>query len=116
MDKHVLFVDDNPRQRDLFLTAVEEWNSSRDDGKRFVPTLIDGYEAAREALARTRFDCALFDLRLPTGQVHPAESPSGNELARIGLHGNGIPVGIISGKPNDLEEEFRNSPTVRLFF
>lgn len=114
--KHVLFVEDNPRQRDLFQAAVSDWNEAQDDGRKFVPTLLDSFDRAEEALERTRFDCALFDLRLPTGKLHPAEEPSGNELARIGLHEEGIPVGIISGKPADLADEFKDSPTVELFF
>jgi CheY-like chemotaxis protein len=113
--KQILFVEDNPRQQDLFRTAVGEWNAAQ-EGKEFVATLLSGFEQAKEALDRTRFDCALFDLRLPTGKGHPAEEPSGNQLAHIGLRGNGIPVGIISGKPGDLDEEFRDSATVKLFF
>ena len=113
---HILFVEDNARQRDLFQTAVEEWNGAQGGARQFVPTLLEGYEEANEALERTRFDCALFDLRLPTGRKHPAEEPSGNKLAQRGLHKNGIPVGIISGKPGDLEEEFQKSTTVKLFF
>jgi CheY-like chemotaxis protein len=114
--KSILFVEDNARQRDLFETAVADWNAAQTDGRYFEATLIDGFADAQEALERLRFDCALFDLRLPSGKAHPAEEPSGNQLARIGLHENGIPVGIISAKPGDLDDEFKDSPTVKFFF
>lgn len=114
--KSILFVEDNARQRDLFETAVADWNAAQTDGRYFDATLIDGFAEAQEALEQFRFDCALFDLRLPSGKAHPAEEPSGNQLAHIGLHENGIPVGIISAKPGDLAEEFKGSPTVKFFF
>ncbi len=115
-DKQILFVEDKAQQRDLFRTVVDDWNHEHEaDGRSFIVHTRDDFPSAKEALANYRFDCALFDLRLPDPDGGPREKPSGNELALIGLHENGIPVGIITGLRDDLAGELEESGTVRIF-
>lgn len=115
-EKQILFVEDKAQQRDLFKTLIDEWNYAHEgDERRFVVQTRDDFPSARDALANYRFDCALFDLRLPDPDGGPREKPSGNELALIGLHENGIPVGIITGLRDDLDAELDESDTVRIF-
>lgn len=115
-EKHILFVEDKEQQRDLFKTTVDEWNhADGENGRKFVVQTRDSFASGKEALTNFRFDCALFDLRLPGPAGGPREVPSGNDLALIGLHENGIPVGIITGLQDDLAQELGNSETVRIF-
>ena len=114
--KHILFVEDKEQQRDLFKTTVDEWNhTNQEQQRRFVVQTCDSFGSGKEALANFRFDCALFDLRLPDPAGGARELPSGNDLALIGLHENGIPVGIITGLQDDLSQELEESETVRIF-
>jgi len=114
--KQILFVEDKAQQRDLFQTFIDEWNYEHTEEERcFVVHTRDDFPSAKEALTNYRFDCALFDLRLPDPDGGPREKSSGNELARIGLHENGIPVGIITGLRDDLSDELEESDTVRVF-
>ena len=114
--KHILFVEDKEQQRDLFKTTVDEWNQANvENNREFVVQTRDSFASGKEALTNFRFDCALFDLRLPGPAGGPREIPSGNELALIGLHENGIPVGIITGLQDDLAKELEDSDTVRIF-
>lgn len=115
-EKHILFVEDKEQQRDLFATTVDEWNhTNAEQGRRFVVQTCGSFASGKEALTNFRFDCALFDLRLPGPPDGPREVPSGNDLALIGLHENGIPVGIITGLQDDLAQELEESETVRIF-
>lgn len=115
-EKHILFVEDKEQQRDLFETTVDEWNHANEEkGQRFIVQTRDSFATGKEALNNFRFDCALFDLRLPDPAGGPREVPLGNDLALIGLHENGIPVGIITGLQDDLAQELDNSETVRIF-
>jgi CheY-like chemotaxis protein len=109
----ILFVDDDPLQHDLFRDAVDDWNE-KNAPKVFVPILIDNVTDAVLALEDRRFDCALFDLKLPAAEG-PGKLLTGNELARTGLDELGVPVGIISGFPGDLSVELAGRKLVRTF-
>jgi hypothetical protein len=67
-----------------------------------------------KALNFSRFDCALFDLRLPASDAggRPA-SDAGKVLAEIGLRTFGIPVAVISGNPSDLGSVLGQSTLVK---
>jgi CheY-like chemotaxis protein len=112
--RYLLFVEDREEQRMLFRDAVRDWNEENPD-RPFEPVTIATYEEAVDALERTRFDGALFDLRLPAPGHKGAEKPLGNDLAQRGLHQNGIPVAILSAKPNETDPEFVKSDLVEIF-
>ena len=111
--RHLLYVDDVETQRVLFKDAVREWNEANPE-KEFTFDLAESFEEGIAALGRTRFDGALFDLRLPSPDIGRTERPLGNELAQVGLHEFGIPVAIISGKPDEVDPDLANSSTVKI--
>jgi CheY-like chemotaxis protein len=115
MSKHILFVEDNETQRDMFGTAVKDWNAKHGEtGRTFTFDTTETVEAAQAALDRLRCDAALFDLRVRSEGGGRAE-PKGNELAKIALRERGIPVAIISANTGELEEEVRNAGAVEVF-
>lgn len=95
----ILFVEDEAAQRSLCKDAVADWNESN-VSPVFELELAEDYGSAESLLERIRFDCALFDLRLP-GET--GKTATGGKLAASGLGEYGIPVGIISGKPSDFD-------------
>lgn len=115
MIKHILFVEDEEAQQDLFETAIDDWNLAHADaGRRFTFSTETTVEQAFEALARTRFDAALFDLRVKS-KGGGAAGPRGNELARAALHERGLPVAIISANTGQLDDDVREAGAVRVF-
>lgn len=115
MSKHILFVEDDETQQDLFETAVGDWNGAHAEaGRDFTFHTAPTVEEACGALNRMRFDAALFDLRVRGGAGGPAES-SGNELARRALRERGLPVAIISANTGQLDEDVRTAGAVEVF-
>ncbi len=113
MTKHILFVEDEPAQQDLFETAVKDWNAN--NGERgFDYTVADTIEEGREALDRIRCDAALFDLRVKSRDGGKAEE-TGNQLALGALNGRGIPVAIISANTGELDDKVRSAGAVKIF-
>jgi len=102
--KHILFADDDEAPRDLFRDAVNEWNEANQP-RQFVADYASTVEDAQAKLKLTRFDCALFDLRLPSiggGKPLPA---GGNDLAQAGLQDSGVPVAIITATVDDVDRD-----------
>lgn len=78
MNKFILFVEDEKTQRDMFASAVDDWNvKNADAGRNFTYHIAETVEAAQEALDRLRCDAALFDLRVKSAAGGKAE-PKGN--------------------------------------
>lgn len=115
--RYILFVEDDPKIIDLMEMAVETWNAANaEQGRRFVLEKCETADHARAALERTRYDAALFDLRLPGETKGRSSEPLGNELALYALGQLGIPVAIMSGNPGDIDARFKEFPIVSLFF
>ncbi len=113
--KYILFVEDDASQRDLFSDSIRAWNEANGH-RKFSEEMHGDLQSAQEALRFKRFDCALFDLRLPetaTGGRSGAEH--GNKLAEAGLRTVGIPVGVISGNPADIAFTLSDTHLVRAF-
>lgn len=114
---YILFVEDDDKIIDLMEIAVENWNSGHSEsGRQFVLENCKTADQARIALNRTRYDAALFDLRLPGETRGRSTEPLGNELALFALEQLGIPVAIMSGNPGDLDIKLKHFSTVSLFF
>lgn len=109
----ILFVDDDEAQRDLFTDAVKDWNEAN-PGKKFDPVICEDAADARDSLEKIRFDCALFDLKF-RAETGAGLALTGNELAQIGLESNGIPIGIISGQPDDLAPQLAERRLLKTF-
>jgi hypothetical protein len=66
-------------------------------------------------LSLRRIDAALFDLRLPPSKGEKGSAKNGNELAQTSLKEAGVPIGIISGNPADLDQTLKDFPLLRVF-
>jgi hypothetical protein len=110
----LLFVDDLDTQHVLFKDAVDDWNEAHPE-ERFEVEFRDSYEAAKIALERIRIDGAVFDLRLPAPGKGKLERPLGNDLAKLGIHRNGIPVVILSARPEECDPDLLTSEQVKVF-
>lgn len=108
----ILFVDDKDDYIDLFKTAVKDWNKANPQ-RTFDPVVLNNADDAFEALKLQRFDCALLDLKFQNG--NPGQQLAGNQLALTGLNEIGMPVGILSGNPEDRSEELKKQPLARAF-
>lgn len=109
--KYILFVEDQPREQLSFTHALNAWNRAHPE-RQFVHEFAETVADARLKLQRHRFDCALFDLRLPSGEGGPGD---GNDLVRAGLDDFGIPVGIISGNTQDVGQDLRQVTMLSVF-
>jgi CheY-like chemotaxis protein len=115
MSKHILFVEDEATQRDLFESAVTDWNAKNiETGRAFTFDMADTVETAQSALDRLRCDAAMFDLRVK-GDDGGRAQPKGNELALYALRQRGVPVAIISANTGEIEEEVRSAGSVGIF-
>ena len=115
MNKHILFVEDEVTQQDMFETAVNDWNVKHAEaGRTFSFDVAETVEAAQAALERLRCDAALFDLRVKSEQGGKAE-PKGNELALFALQQRGVPVAIISANTGEIDPEVRSAGAVGIF-
>lgn len=110
-EKHILFVDDKQTEQISFRHALEAWNK-KNPYRIFVPDCAATVDEARAKLNRHRFDCALFDLKLPSGNGPPGD---GNELVKSGLEDFGIPVGVISGNVQDVDAGLRQVSMLEVF-
>lgn len=115
MRKHILFVEDEATQQDMFVSAVTDWNAQNvEAGRIFTYHMAETVETAQEALNRIRCDAAMFDLRVKGDDGGKAE-PKGNELALLAMRQRGVPVAIISANTGEIEEDVRNAGAVGIF-
>ncbi len=110
--KTILVVEDEERMITLMQEALEEWNK---DNKKiehcFKAIEVNNIADAVEAIYDYRIDCAIVDLRLPTGGVGKQNSPDkGNMLASDLILKNGMPVAIVSGHPAEADPKFFDMP------
>jgi CheY-like chemotaxis protein len=113
--KHLLFVEDDKTQLEMINDALSDWSKSNAP-RSFHLTTCQAVDEAKEALSFSRFDCALFDLRLPSTAGQKSSADGGNELAKIAFRKNGIPTAVISGNPADLEPELAEAKLLKAFF
>lgn len=111
-NRRVLFVEDDQGQQLLFKKAVDAWNTEHGDRQFELFTAAD-VASAHASLDLHRFDCALFDLKLPAGEGK--RRGDGSDLAVAGLTQYGIPVGILSGHPEDVDREVTKHGLVQVF-
>lgn len=110
----ILFVDDDKSHQSLFGDAVDEWNGQ--NPSRLIQVVPAATAAdARIVLEQRRIDAALFDLRLPDTPGAKSTARSGNELAHLSLDTVGIPIGIVSGYPGDLDDGLNDLHMLRRF-
>src|SRR5262249_22747162 len=102
----VLFVEDDESQQGLFADAVSDWR--RQNASRTIEiTKATSVSEAEYCLEKLRIDAAVFDLRLPSSEGKKSAAQSGNHLAHASLARVGIPIGVVSGYPGDLDEDLK---------
>lgn len=111
MSMQLLFVDDEPLQRESFTDSIDEWNEANPH-RTFIGLVCSNSIEALAKFETHRVDCALLDLRLREGGGNIAH---GNDLAIKAVDGIGIPVGVISGWPGDLNEGLAERHLLRTF-
>jgi CheY-like chemotaxis protein len=110
--KQVLFVDDDDQDQYSFRKAAERWNDENKE-RQFIAVTAKNVAEAHDHLRVQRFDCALFDLKLSKGGG--AVRNDGNDLVRLGLSDYGIPVGIISSNPQDIDADLKKVAMLKTF-
>lgn len=114
--QYILFVEDEKFNHELFSYAVQDWNAAHaEQGKEFVPEIATSYEDAVTALARFKIDCALLDLRLPEKSDGKENPTFGNKLANEVLFIQGLPLAILSGHPDEVDESLKDGELVNTF-
>lgn len=112
--RRILFVEDNAGQRLSFADAANEWNDTHAE-QQLIYQIAEHAGQGTALLESTRFDCALFDLRLPREANGIETFAAGNDLARFALEQFGIPVAIISADPAELDPQLRSLNLIRTF-
>ncbi|MFU1607889.1 hypothetical protein ACM25O_16175 [Sulfitobacter pontiacus] len=110
--KTILIVEDEERMITLMMEALEGWNSANEsEGRGFKVVSANTIAGALDALYDYRIDCAIVDLRLPTGDLGQKNSPEiGNMLATDLLMKKGMPVAIVSGHPAEVDPNLTDMP------
>tara|TARA_B100001057_G_scaffold498521_1_gene605768 strand:+ start:483 stop:1574 length:1092 start_codon:yes stop_codon:yes gene_type:complete len=110
--KTILVVEDEERMITLMHEALEEWNNVNEkNGRCFRAIPTTSIADSLEAIYDCRIDCAIVDLRLPTGNVGKQNSPEiGNTLASDLILTKGMPVAIVSGHPAEVDPKFAAMP------
>ncbi|WP_341236212.1 hypothetical protein [uncultured Sulfitobacter sp.] len=111
-NKTILVVEDEGRMITLMQEALEEWNNANEGNGRYFKAIPANTVAnALEAIYDYRIDCAIVDLRLPTGDVGKQNSPDvGNTLVSDLIITKGMPVAIVSGHPAEVDPKFTDMP------
>lgn len=110
--KTILLVEDEGRMITLMQEALEEWNNANEENGRYFKAIATNTVGdAVEAIYDYKIDCAIVDLRLPTGEVGKQNAPeTGNTLASDLILKNGMPVAIVSGHPAEVDPKFAAMP------
>lgn len=114
--RRILFAEDDEGSRDRMETAVGDWNEAeKANGKQFSVESVTSEAEVKSALENRRFDCALFDLRLPRGAAGKPSSAVGNSLALSTMRKRGVPVALVTANGAEVSEELRDIELVRQF-
>jgi CheY-like chemotaxis protein len=106
----ILIVEDDQDTRDVWSRDVKDFNRTPDAPLEFNITFAFNKQQALSLLSRTRFDCAVIDLRLPDGDAEKvAVQPLGNEVLQELLIQVGIPAVVYSAFDGEASESIRSS-------
>lgn len=109
-DIQILIVEDDEKTRDSWDRDIRGFNRETKDGVRFIATFATTKSEALKHLARTRFDCAVVDLRLPDGAGDTGTGqPLGNDVLQVLLEEAGIPAVVYSGFDGEASEAVKAS-------
>lgn len=112
----ILFAEDDEGSRDRMETAVGDWNEAeKANGKEFAIEAVKSEAEVKSALESRRFDCALFDLRLPRGAAGKPSATVGNSLALATMRKRGVPVALVTANQAEVSDDLRGIELVRQF-
>ncbi|MGO7727963.1 response regulator [Rhizobium leguminosarum] len=114
--QHILFVDDDDLNQEMFTHAIEEWNEKHEgENRKYLPRIATNYEEALDALRIYRIDCALLDLRLPEKTDDEVTADVGNKLAHDVLFAQGLPLAVLSGNPAEIDLTLTDLELIQVF-
>lgn len=114
--RRILFAEDDDISRDRMETAVGDWNEAeKANGKEFAIEPVGSEAEVRAALESRRFDCALFDLRLPRGAKGKPSAQVGNTLALATMRKRGVPVALVTANQAEVSDDLRDIELVKQF-
>jgi CheY-like chemotaxis protein len=106
----ILIVEDDAHTRESWARDIRDFNRVASAPFKVHATFATTKREAFQALARTRLDCAVIDLRLPDGEDESgAAHPLGNDVLRKLLEEVGIPAVVYSGYENEASDLVRSS-------
>jgi CheY-like chemotaxis protein len=109
-DFQILIVEDDEKTRESWERDIRGFNRESENGVRFCATFAATKTEALRLLERTRFDCAVVDLRLPEGNGDPGTGqPLGNDVLDVLLDKAGIPAVVYSGFDGEASEAVKTS-------
>lgn len=98
---NLLIIEDQEAQIEAYKDNIELFNNNNE--YKINPIIFNNFEDGFEALKNPDYDAAIIDLKLFPGDT----AAVGNQLVREIRTNLRIPVVIISGYPEDLEEDLR---------
>lgn len=110
-DVEILIVEDDEATREGWGRDIRDFNRQNAE-VHFNATFAVNRKEALSTLRRTRFDCAVVDLRLPDGAGAGdagATEPFGNEVLQALLEEVGIPAVVYSGYENEASAAVKSS-------
>ncbi|WP_440060459.1 hypothetical protein ACTAB0_15240 [Pseudomonas syringae] len=106
----ILIVEDDENTRATWVRDIRGYNRSPEAVFHFSETFAQTKADALKLIARTSFDCAVVDLRLPDGEpAGVASAPLGNDILKKLLEDAGIPAVVYSGYDGEANESISAS-------
>ncbi len=106
----ILIVEDNEEMTNSWKRDIRDFNKKGDRPFTFEHTFASNRADAIRLINRSRFDCAVVDLRLPPGEVAAAaDQPLGNDVLHLLLESAGIPTYVYSGFDVEASDFVRSS-------
>jgi len=114
--RRILFAEDDEGSRDRMETAVGDWNEAeKANGRAFAIEPVTSEAEVKFALENRKFDCALFDLRLPRGAAGKPSPAVGNTLALATMRKRGVPVALVTANQAEVSDELRGIELIKQF-
>lgn len=112
----ILLVEDDPLSVERFEDALQNWNDGH-AANHFRVLKAKDVDSAKEQLRTHRFDGAMVDLRIPEGPDDAGhETPEGgNAVLKFILRERAMPIAVISGNLEELDQAIVSMPHIRKF-
>lgn len=110
----VLLVEDEDLAVERFEEALQTWNEEHPQ-LLFEMVHAKTVDDAKERLRTLRLDGAMVDLRIPENAPAQVNAEAGNSITKFILHERALPLAIISGNLEELDQAIANTAHIRRF-